>query len=572
MTVTTANIMRYDMALPSNCAHHARLDLTGGTNGLWLCVDAAARLALHPQSEEGSEAAGDQGLMAYDLPSWQEALDGVHLNMVECILDAGANAMPNAAPLIALARQQGCDLNELRFDFGFDPLSCLAKDGVLVGGPDYVKHQARSLFEFAQANMSKANVFCVSTEVHEMAGASHAQQLGVMAATLSHYLELADALEVSAADVARRVTLRLAVGRDIFVEVAKLRAAKLLFNKVLAEHGVDEDITPRIHAISSRQTISQCAPHTNMLRGTEQTFAALLANVDVVTTSCFDEALGQSSELARRAARSVAIILQEESSLMQQQDATAGSYWVEENTSRLVGEGFEFMQQIESRGSMPGVLLQGWLREQIAETYASQQQRFATRVDAVTGVSEYPQLDESVPEALPVFSDNEQDFIISYSDLIEDCELTGQSSFEDCIAASVAGANVFQISEALHIGKAAQSPQMMPLNVHRHAEDFEQLRYQALALDDTTVRLHCLGDLAQHNNRKTFAANFFAAGGLQVSDSVDSKVVCICGSDKQYADELEEALKGFTSDVHVLVAGQFEDSVSTLQQVQEVLA
>ena len=572
MTHTTANVMRYDMALPANCAHHAQLDLTGGTHGLWLCVDAAARLALHPHSEDGSEAAGDQGLMVWDLPSWQEALEGVYLNMIECILDAGANAMPNAAPVIALARQQGCDLNELRFDFGFDPLSCLAKDGVLLGGPDYVKHQARSLFEFVQANMAKANVFCVSTEVHEMAGASHAQQLGVMAATLSHYFAFADTLDISVADIARRTTLRIAVGRDIFVEVAKLRAAKLLFAKVLAAHGVEEEITPRIHAISSRQTISQCAPHTNMLRGTEQTFAALLANVDVVTTSCFDEALGQSSEMARRAARNVAIILQEESNLMQQSDATAGSYWVEENTSRLVDEGFDFMQQIESRGSMPGVLLQGWLREQLSETYVEQSQRFATRADAITGVSEYPQLDENMPDSLPVFGEDEQDFILSYENLIEGCALNGQSSFEDCIAASAAGASVFQISDALHLGKVAQSPQMVPLDAHRHAEDFEQLRYQAAYLKDNTIRLHCLGDLARHNTRKVFAANFFAAGGLNVSDSSDSKVVCICGDDKQYAAELEEVMSSYADDIHVVVAGQFEDSVATLRQMHEVLA
>ncbi|HIA38469.1 MAG TPA: hypothetical protein EYN86_03020 [Planctomycetes bacterium] len=572
MTVTTANIMRYDMALPSNCAHHARLDLTGGTHGLWLCVDAASRLALYPQSAEGSEAAGDEGLMAWDMPAWQEALDGVHLNMVEVILDAGANAMPNAAPLIALARQQGCDLNELRFDFGFDPLSCLAKDGVLVGGPEYVKHSAQQLFAFAQDNMAKANVFCVSTEVHEMAGASHAQQLGVMAATLSHYLELADALGVSAADIARRTTLRLAVGRDIFVEVAKLRAARLLAAKVLAAHGVDEEIEMRIHAVSSRQTMSQCAPHTNMLRGTEQTFAALLANVNVVTTSCFDEALGQSSELARRAARNVAIILQDEAHLMQQVDPTAGSYWVEENTSRLVDEGYEFMQQIEGRGSMPGVLLEGWLREQIGDTYAAQRQRFATRVDAVTGVSEYPQLDEQLPEVASVFGEDEQDYIVSYRDLLADIELNGRSSFEDCIAASIAGANVFQISEALHDGKAAQSPQMMPLDVHRHAEDFEQLRYQASALATSTVSLHCLGDLAQHNGRKTFATNFFAAGGLEVSDDQSSKVVCVCGNDKQYDEQLAKVIASYSDDVLVLVAGQFEDSVATLQQVQEVLA
>lgn len=565
--------MRYDMALPANCAHHAGLDLNGGTDGLWLCVDAAARLAMHPDTEDGSEAAGDEGLMAWDLPAWQEALDGVHLNMVEVILDAGANALPNAAPLIALAQQQGCDLNELRFDFGFDPLSCLAKDGLLVGGPDYVKHSAKALFEYAQANMAKANVFCVNTEVHEMAGASHAQQLGVMAATLSHYLGLSDALGVTAADIARRTTLRLAVGRDIFVEVAKLRAARLLFSKVLIAHGVTEDIAPRIHAISSRQTISQCAPHTNMLRGTEQTFAALLANVDVVTTSCFDEALGQSSELARRAARNVAIILQEESHLMQQNDPTAGSYWVEENTERLLAEGFDFMQQIESRGSMPGVLLQGWLRDQISETSAVQQQRFAVREDAVTGVSEYPQLDEQLTEVKAVFGEDEHDYILSYNDLIENCDLHSQSSFADCIAASNAGANVFQISAALHGGQAMQSPQMVPLDVHRHAEDFEQLRYQATTLENAVVSLHCLGELAQHNARKTFATNFFAAGGLNVEEGGSAKVVCIVGSDKQYASELEKVRASYTNDdILVLVAGQFEDSVATLQQVQEVLA
>jgi methylmalonyl-CoA mutase len=572
MTHTTANVMRYDMALPANCAHHACLDLNGGTHGLWLCVDAAARLALHPHSEEGSEAAGDQGVMAWDLPSWQEALTGVHLKMIECILDAGANAMPNAAPLIALARQQGCDLNALKFDFGFDPLACLAKDGVLVGGPDYVKHQAQSLFDFAQEHMAQANVFCVSTEVHEMAGASHAQQLGIMAATLKHYLELAGSLGISATEIAERTTLRFAVGRDIFVEVAKLRAARLLFAKVLAEHGVNENIEPRLHVVSSRQTLSQCAPHTNMLRGTEQTFAALLANVDVVTTSCFDEALGQSSELARRAARNVAIILQEESNLMQQGDPTAGSYWVEENTQRLYDEGYGFMQQIEERGSMPGVLLQGWLREQIESEYATQQQRFATRADAVTGVSEYAQLDEAPINVEAVFGEDEHDFILSYSDLIDDCGLHAQSTFEDCIAASTAGANVFQISEALHQQQATQSPQMVPLNAHRHAEDFEMLRYQAQYLEQTAVHLHCLGELSQHSARKTFATNFFAAGGLDVDSDEPSKVVCICGSDAQYSEHLEQALAAYGDDVLVLVAGQFEDSVATLQHIHEVLA
>jgi methylmalonyl-CoA mutase len=81
-----------------------------------------------------------------------------------------------------------------------------------------------------------------------------------------------------------------------------------------------------------------------------------------------------------------------------------------------------------------------------------------------------------------------------------------------------------------------------------------------------------LGDLAQHNGRKTFATNFFAAGGLEVSDDQSSKVVCVCGNDKQYDEQLAKVIASYSDDVLVLVAGQFEDSVATLQQVQEVLA
>jgi methylmalonyl-CoA mutase len=265
--------------------------------------------------------------------------------------------------------------------------------------------------------------------------------------------------------------------------------------------------------------------------------------------------------------------LKEEAHLLQQQDPTQGSYWVEENTSRLLAEGYDFMQQIESRGSMPGVLLQGWLRQQIIDNYSEHSQKFATRREAITGVSEFPELNEEMPQTESVFGDAEQDFYLSFKELVESCELNKNSSFENCIAASQSGASVFQISDALQSGMVAQSPQMVPLDVRRHAEQFEALRHQASTLANSSVKLFCLGDLAEHNARKSFATNFFAAGGLDVSESSNSPVICICGNDRQYEVELESTIQSLSKDhILVLVAGQFEDSISTLQKIHEVLA
>ena len=293
------------------------------------------------------------------------------------------------------------------------------------------------------------------------------------------------------------MTLQLAVGRDTFAELSKVRALKVCWQKLVAASGAPS-ATSFIHAVTSSRTLSERDPWVNMLRVTTQVFAAILGGADLITPATFDAALGAGDELGRRVARNTVLVLRDESQLGRVVDPAAGSYYLDSFTDALAREAWKRFGALEADGGIARIA-PGVLAARLEASWQKRLGKLVTRKEAVLGVSEFANLGE---ETLP----------------------RSTTSF--------AG--------------------------HRDAEPFEALRDRADA-KTPIVDLVTLGTPAEHAGRVGFAKGFFATGGMKAATGKQAaKVACICGSDERYAAEAAEAAHALKAGgcKRVLLAGR----------------
>jgi len=552
-----ANAPRYDLPHPDSLRKALLQDLPGGTNAIWLQLDACARLGETPTSDVGREAWGDGGCMLWNLQDWRDAFDGVFLDMVHVELDAGSNTMASAAMLLNLASEREMDISALAWNFGLDPLASLARDGMLPLGSKPMKHQVSDFVLWCEEHMPRARALCVSTEVYHGAGASLTQELGILCATLVHYLQLGESLGLTPTQIANSCSLRLVMDRDVFPAVAGQRAARRLWSRILEACGVEDIPAPWIHAIGSRRSLARRDPWTNQLRAGTQTFAAILGGANAITTCTFDEALHAPSKLGRRVARNTQIVLAEESRLADVADPAGGAYVFESLTEEIAQEAWGFFQQIESQGGMASALRNGWLHGKLQAQNEKRTQLLATRRLPMTGVSSYPPLADDVPEVVPYIGTAESAKMESWV-ASEPCVMRVTHGMEDLIAAAKDGADVFALTEAQRntLPANCEGPTVEPLFLQRDAEVFEALQ---VACSDLHVRLLHLGNEVSAAPRLGFAETLFATAGVKTSriSAAASGVVCICGSDAVYETELADAIAQCQNQgARILVAGR----------------
>jgi methylmalonyl-CoA mutase len=334
-----------------------------------------------------------------------------------------------------------------------------------------------------------------------MAGADAADELAAALSTGAAYLEqlLHQGFQLAAA--AKHVAFQVSVGRDTFAELAKVRALRVCWQKVLAAAGLSSTGSDRtvIHAVCSTRTLTQNDPWVNMLRGTTQVFAAVLGGADLVTPLPFDRALGTVSDLAQRVARNTGLVLREESSLGKVADPAAGSYYLETLTDQLAREAWKRFQLFEREGGAPAMRAAGKLAARFEASWRARLADVARRKAPVLGVSECANVDEKLPS----------------------------------------------------------TPKAVPELGHRESEAFEPLRAGAAG----EVALVTLGSFSESRARAGFAANLFSAGGFKTRETSEDPrggIACLCGTDDRYAAEAVARAKSLKANgvKKVLLAGK----------------
>ena len=438
---------------------------------------------------------GRAGLPVADLP---QALRGVYLDLAAVALDAGAEFPAAAEELFALYAERGVAAGDARGSLGADPLGLLARTG---GGAELLP-EAAALALRCDRDWPGVRALTVDATVHHEAGASPAQELGCALATAVAYLRELTASGLSADAAAAQLEFRYAATADQFLTIAKLRAARRLWARVAQVSGVsDANAAQRQHAVSSAVMMTARDPWVNILRTTLACMAAGVGGADAVTVLPFDAELGLPDAFARRIARNTQSVLLEESHLARVIDPAGGSWYVEELTDELAHAAWAWFQEIERAGGQLAALQSGLVRDRIAATWAQREADLAHRREPITGVSEFPNLGEKLPVREP--------------------------------APAALGGGLPQV---------------------RSSAAYEALRARSDAQLAATgarprVYLATLGPAAAHTGRSSFAANLFAAGGLEpVSGSgaagfaeSGATVACICSSDAVYAEQAHDA-------------------------------
>jgi len=421
----------------------------------------------------------------------------------------------------------------------------------------------------------------IDTTPYHNAGASAVEELSIAFSTAVYYInELLDR-GLAIDEIADEMTFSFSIASYFFMEIAKLRAARILWTNIIEAYGGQkEQARITIHAKTSSRTQTIYDPYVNMLRDTSQAFSAVLGGVDSLHVSPFEERKGLVSDFSKRIAKNLQLILKEECHLTMPIDPTGGTWYIEKVTDDLSQKVWERFQQIEQKGGILSYYTEGLAEKDIEQSRLIREKEFTTRKRGIVGNNMYPNLFET-----PLSVDREQEQKIKeqffeHSNKVK-ASSEGAVSFETPIRieeiAEVLknGASLEAVSRGIFKGSATAKP----LDVHRDAEPFEQLRENSWKIKAKTGELpkvFCanFSKLAVHKPRTDFTKGFFEVGGFDVLgdhsfETVDeavnkalaskAKMVVICSSDKVYPEVVvpfTKKIKERDHSIKVILAGR----------------
>jgi methylmalonyl-CoA mutase len=516
---------RIDHPDPAMANAEALHELENGATGLTLVFS-------------GSIAAYGYGLSGTP-EAIARALEGVHLDAIAIELATAEPTREAADHVAALVKARGMAPTAVNIRFGHDALGAHTLTGTLpIPYSDLMPRFGEHVASLANLGFTSPLAAADGRIVHN-AGGSEAQELAYTLAVAVAYLRALEGAGLAPDRARRLIEFRLAADTDQFLTIAKFRALRTLWARVEQACGLSPEPI-FISAETAWRTMTRRDPAANMLRATIAAFSAGIGGADAVAVLPFTAALGLPDRFARRVARNTGLLLLEESNLARVADPAAGSGGIEDLTDKLARAAWAQFQEIEAEGGAPAALEKGLIQDKIAKVRAEREDAVAHRRNTLTGTSDYALLAEAPAEVL------------------------------DVPAVPIPPPHA-----------AIRYPALAPM---RLAEPFERLRDTADAtLARTGARpkifLANLGPLAEFTARATFAANFFAAGGIEAigNDGFASRdamiaayrasgtpLVCLCASDKIYGTEAAEAAKALAAAGarHIVLAGRPKDEAA----------
>ncbi|HVS02381.1 MAG TPA: methylmalonyl-CoA mutase family protein [Thermoanaerobaculia bacterium] len=390
--------MTYGDADPARIGEAIRRDLALGLEGVWLRCDEASRSGLDSDWEEASARVGLGGLALATSDDLAEALASAPLERLGVGLEAGAQALPAAALLLAAAERLGHPPAALRGCLGADPLAALATGEALPLAD--LCQELGSLGAWCRQHAPGLCAARVGTGPYVDAGADSVQEVAYALATGNEYLAALGTAGLGPADAAAQILFVLEGGRDLYLQIAKLRAARTLWAAVLRAWGVaGEPPAMRLHVRGAWRTVTAYDRWGNLLRGTVEALAAVAGGAEAVTLPPYDQASGGDGERAHRLALTTQLVLRDEGQLHRVADPAAGSWYVEALTRELAGRAWEGFQRLESSGGMGRALTVGVVAGQVEEASQRRREALANRQLPVVGVSSFADPAEELPAA-----------------------------------------------------------------------------------------------------------------------------------------------------------------------------
>jgi methylmalonyl-CoA mutase len=437
-------------------------------------------------------------------------------------------------------RAEGGEL--VRGSVNFDPISYLLLHGDFYVNWAHNLEETEYLLNTLSKRLPKFKLITVNGHYFQDSGSTLVQELAYSLASANEYLAGLTGKGFSVDMVAPFIQFSLATGPAYFLEIAKLRAARLLWTQMIGQYNPKNRDSYRlfIHARTARWNKTLYDPYVNMLRTTTEGMSAALGNADSLTIEPFDISFRKPGGFSERIARNQQLILKEESYLDKIADPAAGSYYIEKLTHSMAHHAWDLFREIESSGGMIECIKKGYIQEEITKSRQRKEADFAQRKLVLLGTNQYPNTLEKMRPMIDASGEKEESKPAAYLKI-----------------------------QPFRAGAAFEA-------IRLATEQHEEQEHRKLS-----VFLFTMGNLAMLRARAGFTANFFGCAGYEIIDnpgfaSVDdgvesahasgAPVVVICSSDEEYltiVPEIAQKLKKKTPSVLLMVAGYPKEMIDT---------
>ncbi|MFT7369347.1 MAG: methylmalonyl-CoA mutase [Alteromonas macleodii] len=375
-----------------------RKALAAGQQGISVAFDLATHRGYDSDHPRVVGDVGKAGVAIDSVEDMKVLFDGIPLDKVSVSMTMNGAVIPILASFIVAGEEQGHDRSVLSGTIQNDILKEFMVRNTYVYPPEPSMQLVADIIEFTAEEMPKFNSISISGYHMQEAGANLVQELAFTLADGREYVRTAIERGMDVDKFAPRLSFFFAIGMNFFMEAAKLRAARLLWSRIMAEFKPKSEKSSmlRTHCQTSGVSLQEQDPYNNVVRTAYEAMAAVLGGTQSLHTNALDEAMSLPTEFAARIARNTQLILQEETGVTNVVDPLAGSYYVEKLTADLADAAWKIIQEVEDMGGMTKAVASGMPKLRIEESAAKRQAMIDRGQEVIVGVNKY-RLDKEDP-------------------------------------------------------------------------------------------------------------------------------------------------------------------------------
>jgi len=375
-----------------------RRGLAGGGQGVSVAFDLATHRGYDSDHPRVVGDVGKAGVAIDSVEDMKILFDGIPLDKVSVSMTMNGAVLPVLAGYIAAAEEQGVAQDQLSGTIQNDILKEFMVRNTYIYPPEPSMRVVGDIIEYTARRMPRFNSISISGYHMQEAGANQALELGFTLADGMEYVRTAQAKGLDVDEFAGRLSFFWAIGMNFYLEIAKMRAARLLWCRIMQRFGAKnpKSLMLRTHCQTSGWSLTEQDPYNNIVRTTVEAMAAVFGGTQSLHTNSFDEAIALPTEFSARIARNTQLILQEETHITSVVDPWGGSYMMEKLTQDMADKAWALIEQVEAMGGMTRAVDSGWAKLQIEASAAQTQARIDAGRDVIVGVNKY-KLDKEDP-------------------------------------------------------------------------------------------------------------------------------------------------------------------------------
>ncbi|WP_164962881.1 methylmalonyl-CoA mutase [Rubrivivax sp. JA1026] len=381
-----------------------RKALAAGGQGVSVAFDLATHRGYDSDHPRVTGDVGKAGVAIDSVEDMKILFDGIPLDKVSVSMTMNGAVLPVLAGYVVAAEEQGVAQDQLSGTIQNDILKEFMVRNTYIYPPEPSMRIVADIIEYTARHMPKFNSISISGYHMQEAGANQALELAFTLADGKEYVKTAIARGLDVDEFAGRLSFFWAIGMNFYLEIAKMRAARLLWCRIMKGFNAKKpkSLMLRTHCQTSGWSLTEQDPYNNIVRTTVEAMAAVFGGTQSLHTNSFDEAIALPTEFSSRIARNTQLIIQEETQITKVVDPWAGSYLMEKLTQDMADKAWAIIEEVEAMGGMTRAVDSGWAKLKIEASAAEKQARIDSGQDVIVGVNKYRNSKQDKVEILEV--------------------------------------------------------------------------------------------------------------------------------------------------------------------------